>query len=151
MHGHLVLGALADTLDDVDFATVGPIGTCHPEGGPDAAGTTGHVGKVQYHKAVGVACFGSQADRVTSTARCGIGVVDTPAGLIVGSREHGRCGRLVEIVDVTMCGIIELVKYGSEDGLKVTAAKDIVKESITTYSFKVEHVEELVRRVIVLQ
>ena len=87
VHSHLILGTLPNTLDNVNFAAVGPIGTCHPERRPNAAGTTGHVGEIQHHKTTSVARFGGQADRIPATARGGVGVIDTPAGLIVGGGE----------------------------------------------------------------
>lgn len=49
VHGDLVLTSGVDALDDVDFAAVRPVWTEHPEGGPSAANTAGHVGKVDDH------------------------------------------------------------------------------------------------------
>lgn len=47
VHGHLILVPRVDTLDDVDLPAIGPIRPCHPESGPGATDTGGHVGEIE--------------------------------------------------------------------------------------------------------
>ena len=54
MHRHCILGLVADALNDVDFAAVGPIGSGHPKGRPDATGIGRHMLKIENDKAMRV-------------------------------------------------------------------------------------------------
>ena len=67
VHGHLILGVEADTLDDVDFAAVGPVGARHPEGRPDTTGSAGHMSEIQDDETMCVAGFGGESEGVAAT------------------------------------------------------------------------------------
>ena len=113
VHGHSVLTLKVDTLDNIDFATVGPVGTSHPEGWPDAAGCAGHVLEVKGYQTMGVLLFACDADGVSATARGYIRVVGSNGyDAIVDANEARVLGRaLVYVVHVAMGGVIFLLVY----------------------------------------
>ena len=60
---HAVVGRVVDALEDVDLAVLRPrAGAEHPEGGPDAADTAGHVCDVGDDEAFVVGFFAGESD-----------------------------------------------------------------------------------------
>ena len=110
VHGHDVFGLVVDALDDVDFATVGPVGTRHPEGGPDPAGAGGHVVEIEDNEGVCVLGFARDADAVSTAAGGYVGGVRPDGHLAVGGADEaiGLSGVLVYVVDVAVGGIVFL-------------------------------------------
>ncbi len=126
VHCHGVFRLVADTLYDIDFATVWPGGAGHPESGPDTAGAAGHVLQVQYYQAVRVLGLACQTDAV-ATASAGYGC---------GIRADG---------DDAVFNVCEIVLLG---GVGV----DVIYVAVSGVVFSVEgeHVEEIVSAVIIL-
>lgn len=70
-------GSVVDGLYDVDFTTVWPlnVGTEGPEGGPDTALTTWHVGQVENEETLIPLSLTRQSGTGSASA-CHVGVVD---------------------------------------------------------------------------
>ena len=111
-----VLGLVADTLDDVDLAAVGPVGTRHPEGWPDPAGGAGHVLEIEDDEAVRVLFLACHADGVAPTAGTSFGGVRFDRdNAVVHTDEAGVLGRAaVDVVDVAMGWIIFLLRVSAK-------------------------------------
>lgn len=107
MQGHLVGGILVDTLNDINFAIVRPVGAEHPECGPSSAGASGHVCQVQDHQALGVGVLAGQTDAVATVTASDIAVVYTDVdGATVGTDQTvGRGGGVIDIVHVAVGGV----------------------------------------------
>lgn len=108
MHSHGVLGLVVDAFDDVDFAVVGPGGPGRPEGGPDAAGTAGHVFEVEDYEAVRVLLCACYADAVaTASAGDSRGVGADDYGAVEDIGEVFLLGGAgVDVVDVAVGGVV---------------------------------------------
>lgn len=125
VHSHLVLATGVDALDDIDLATAWPVRTRHPEGGPCAADTAGHMGEIEDHQGMSVLGFACEANTVAPSARGDICMIDAKCNLssIDAEEALGGGSALVDIVDVSMGWVIELVlglasgKYNCGEGL----------------------------------
>ena len=143
VQGEGVLGLVADTLDDVDLAAVGPVGARHPEGGPDPAGGTGHVLEVEDDEAVRVLFLARHADGVAATAGTSFGGVRLDRDdAVVHTDEAGVLGRTaVDVVDVAVGWVIFL--------LLVSAGMDRVEVG-RAYGVEGEHIKEVVATEVIL-
>lgn len=94
MECHNVGRLRVDTLDNVNLARVGPVGSKHPKGRPGSGDATGHVFKVRNEEAVGKGLLRRETNR-PATVRGVLGLMvythkdlavdKTGQSLIVGS------------------------------------------------------------------
>lgn len=117
VQSHLVGGLVVNTLDDVNFAVVRPIGTDHPERRPGTANTAGHVVQIQDHQTMGIGIGAFQAHTRSARVAGSVYGIDANINGVVSSLDETTAfsSRSVNIVDIPIGGVrvreeIELVK-----------------------------------------
>ena len=81
----LIVGVQIHSLDDVEFALIGPVRTNHPEGWPGAAVAPWNMRKVRDHESVRIRCLARDSHAVPADA-VGVesrGGVDAHVDLVV--------------------------------------------------------------------
>lgn len=86
-----------DTLDDINLTIRWPVGACGPEGRPDTAGISGHVGNVCNQKAVVKLDIGHDTSRRAATSSVCVGMVNSEVDISIGLN-LGQASRLSGII-----------------------------------------------------
>ena len=123
MQSHGVVCVVVDAFNDIDLSVVRPIGTKHPERGPDkisaevsaaktkdaqkdipcAANPAWHVGYIKGEQTVGVGCIARDAHAVSAGSVGNVGAVDTHVDKAVFGVDIAvlGCCVLIDIVHIT--------------------------------------------------
>lgn len=104
-HGIVVL--CVHTFNDINFTTIGPVGSNHPEGRPCTTGVSGHMLQIEDNESAGVvSVLASQADTWTAIG-LDVGMVDSDVDFVVrvtNQTSVPRCA-LVNILNKAVSGI----------------------------------------------
>lgn len=149
VHCHLVLGLSVHTLYDIDFTAIWPVWSGHPavdsvsteiaqrrtynvQSRPRATDTAGHVVKVKNNKAMSISSIARQTNAITASSGSDIRVVDTNKHLTIDNfvETRGLGGVLVDVVDVTMSGIVLLVCISALGALELYRGLTVSKLNI---------------------
>jgi len=95
-----------DTLNDINFTTVGPVWANKPPGWPGST-SSGHVLQISNEKASIPGLFGDQTDRIASSSRCNVFGIRSDDNLAGSSRSQTRGHSITFIhkIHVSMGGV----------------------------------------------